>query len=310
MTQATETPMDSRSRSGRRPGPAGFTLIELLVVVAVISVLISLLLPAIQSSREVARRTQCTNNMLQLGTAISNYASSNRFFPPGVVNDKGPISNAPVGYHFGWAARILPFMERGTTYNQFNFSFGVYDASNETAQQVSIQTFMCPSNGSRGPTNYAGCHHDVEAPIDVNNHGVFFLNSRIGYDDLVDGPPYTILVGETSRSFISGSWAVGTAATLRNTGWGVNNSIDPFAKLKSGGQGGKSAFNATVLQSLIDSGELAVDGVGGFSSQHPNGANFLFGDGSVRMLKQKINPEVFRSLGHRNDGNLIDDDAY
>ncbi|WP_076349555.1 DUF1559 domain-containing protein [Paludisphaera borealis] len=301
--------MDSTSPRGRRSSrSSGFTLIELLVVVAVIAVLIALLLPAIQSSREVARRTQCTNNLLQLGTAISNYASSNRVFPPGVVNDKGPISNVPAGYHFGWAARILPFMERGTTYNQFNFSFGVYHASNDTAQQISIQTFMCPSNGFRGASNYAGCHHDVEAPIDVDNHGVFFLNSRIGYDDLVDGPAYTILLGEFSRAITSSSWAVGTSATLRNTGWGVNGGNDPFARLKPAG--GKLMFDTTVIQNMIDSGELAAEVVGGFSSQHPGGANFLFGDGSVRMLKNKIRPDVLRSLGHRSDGNLIDDDAY
>jgi prepilin-type N-terminal cleavage/methylation domain-containing protein len=133
MTPATER--------GSRPRRA-FTLIELLVVVAVISVLIALLLPAIQSSREVARRLQCSNNLLQIGTAIGNYASSNKVFPPGVVNDKGPISNAPVGYHFGWGARILPFIEKGTIYNQFNFKLSVYDLSNATAQQISISTYM------------------------------------------------------------------------------------------------------------------------------------------------------------------------
>ena len=293
---------------------AGFTLIELLVVVAVISVLISLLLPAIQSSREAARRTQCVNNLYQLGTAIGNYASSNRVFPPGVVNEKGPISNAPVGYHFGWAARILPFIERGTTYNQFNFHFSVYDPRNETAQQISIQSFMCPSNPSSGATNYAGCHNDVESPIDVDDHGVFFLNSRIGYDDITDGPAFTILIGETTGPMSFGSWAVGTSATLRNTGWGVNNKADPFSAIKPppgyGRVGARRMFDASVLMSLIESGELDDEIVGGFASYHPGGANFLFGDGTVRLLKNRIADDVLRSLGHRADGNLIDGDAY
>jgi prepilin-type N-terminal cleavage/methylation domain-containing protein/prepilin-type processing-associated H-X9-DG protein len=292
--------------------PAGFTLIELLVVVAVIAVLISLLLPAIQSSREVARRTQCVNNLYQLGTAIGNYTSSNRVFPPGVVNETGPVTNSPVGYHFGWAARILPFIERGTTYNQFNFQFSVYDSRNDTAQQITIQSFLCPSNGVRGSINYAGCHHDVEAPIDVDNHGVFFLNSRIGYDDVTDGPAFTILAGESADTMSVGSWAVGTSATLRNTGWGVNNGADPFSKLTTLRPSGQArpALDPTLLMSLIESGELADDLVGGFASRHPGGANFLFGDGAVRLLKNRIAPDVFRSLGHRADGNLIDGDAY
>jgi prepilin-type N-terminal cleavage/methylation domain-containing protein/prepilin-type processing-associated H-X9-DG protein len=313
MTQATETTMKSISHRLRRPASSGFTMIELLVVVAVIAVLIALLLPAIQSAREIARWTQCTNNLLQLGTAIGNYASSNKVFPPGVVNEKGPISNVPSGYHFGWAARILPFIEQGTTYNRLNFSFGVYAPANTTAQQITVQTFLCPSTALRGVINYAGCHHDVEAPIDVDNHGVFFLNSRIGYDDLVDGPAYTILVGETSRSAAVGSWAVGTSITLRNTGWGVNNSnADPFTSLTPPPPpaGVHRIFDPSVLQSLIDSGQFNHELVGGFSSQHSSGANSLFGDGSVRLLKNKIRPEVLRSLGHRSDGNLIDSDAY
>ncbi len=295
-----------------RKTPGGFTLIELLVVVAVIAILISLLLPAIQSAREIARRTQCVNNLYQLGTAIGNYESSNRVFPPGVVNETGPISNTPVGYHFGWAARILPFIERGTTYNQFNFHFSVYDARNDTAQQIAIGSFLCPSNGVRGAMNYAGCHNDVESPIDADDHGVFFLNSRIGRDDLTDGPAFTILIGETADSMSVGSWAVGTSATLRNTGWGVNDGADPYArlaKLRPPNQG-KSALAPTILMSMIESGELADEMVGGYASRHPGGANFLFGDGAVRLLKNRISPEVLRSLGHRADGNLIDADAY
>src|SRR5438445_10225759 len=101
----------------RRPA---FTMIELLVVIAIIAILIGILLPAVQSAREMARRVQCTNNLLQLGIALGNYASTHGVLPPGVVNDKGPILNRPQGYHHGWAVQILPFIERGNVYRRFD----------------------------------------------------------------------------------------------------------------------------------------------------------------------------------------------
>src|SRR5271168_763313 len=101
----------------RRPG---FTLIELLTVVAIIAVLITLLLPAVQSAREAARRTQCHNNLLQLGIAVGNYASTHEVLPPGVVNEKRPIQNIPQGYQFGWTVQILPFLEQGNLYRRFD----------------------------------------------------------------------------------------------------------------------------------------------------------------------------------------------
>src|SRR5437588_8984077 len=164
----------------RRPA---FTMIELLVVIAIIATLIGILLPAIQSAREVARRTYCTNNLLQLGIALGNYTSTHRVLPPGVVNDKGPILNLPQGYHYGWAVQLLPFIEQRNIYRRFDFRQGVYEPSNETARNLRIWTFLCPSSSRPGPMNYAGCHHDVEAPIDADNQGVLFLNSHVRYDD-------------------------------------------------------------------------------------------------------------------------------
>ena len=89
----------------------GFTLIELLVVISIIAVLISLLLPAVQSAREAARRAQCLNNLMQLAIALQNYESSHEMFPPGVVSETGPVLDQPTGYHFGWLVRILPYCE-------------------------------------------------------------------------------------------------------------------------------------------------------------------------------------------------------
>ena len=91
----------------RRPG---FTLIEMMIGVSIIVVLIALLLPAIQAAREAARRAQCANNLMQLGIAMGSYISTHSVFPPGVVNDTGPIRNLPEGYHHSWVVQILPFI--------------------------------------------------------------------------------------------------------------------------------------------------------------------------------------------------------
>ena len=295
-------------------GRKAFTIIELFFVITIIAVLISLLLPAIQSSREIARRLQCSKNLMQIGLALGNYASTHKVFPPGVVNDKGPISSLPVGYHYGWAVQILPFLELSNLSREFDFSQSVYDERNHTARDHRINVFFCPSDVRSSLMSYAACHHDVEAPIDANNHGVFFLNSHVSLADIKDGPAYTILVGEfRGSSAPSLGWAVGTRASLRNTGWPINAPepypaptapmVPTFARTPYG-------TDVAEVESMIKDGQIPASYVGGFSSHHQGTANFLFGDGSVRNISQRIETHVYRSLGHRADGNLISGDEF
>jgi prepilin-type N-terminal cleavage/methylation domain-containing protein/prepilin-type processing-associated H-X9-DG protein len=290
---------------GRR---AGFTLIELLTVVGIIAVLIALLLPSVQSAREAARRAQCTSNLLQLGVALGNYASTHQVLPPGVVEPKGPILNVPRGYHMGWAVQVLPFLEQKSRFRSINFRHGVYADENASAFAHQIGVFICPSSGGGG-TNYAGCHHDVEAPIDEGNHGVLYLNSRIAYDDIADGPACTILLGESTNAMMLG-WASGSRDTLRNTGTAINA---PDLSVPAG----TSKFRIPTPEdrreefvSQVEDGIIPLAYVGGFGSRHSFGANFLFCDGSAHYLKESIDPAVFRRLGHRADGQLIGGDQY
>jgi prepilin-type processing-associated H-X9-DG protein len=198
-----------------------------LVVIAIIGILVSLLLPAIQASRESARRAMCTNQISQLILAVHDYEMAHEHYPSGTVNPTGPIRNLPSGHHISWIARILPYLEEQPLYNMLDVSLSAYHFKNDPARQISIELLICPSNPTdEWPyTNYAGCHHDVEAPIDSNNNGVFFLNSRVARDDLKDGAAYTLFLGEKFPDNFDLGWLSGTPSTLRNTGSPFNRSI-------------------------------------------------------------------------------------
>ena len=290
----------------------GFTLIELLVVIAIIAVLVALLLPAVQQSREAARRVQCKNNLMQIGIALHNYEMRHECLPPGSIDPSRPIRNEAKGYHVGWIVQVLPDLDNSSIYQRFNFSVGVYDPANNGPRAVKISSLFCPSNSAAvnqgsAATTYAGCHHDSEAPIDIDNNGVLFLNSRIRYRDIRDGASNTIFVGEHADIDPLG-WASGTRSTLRNTssigvvGTGLRPptpagvGLAPVPPVQApGGQAPPAAAKDA---------DAALVEVGGFGSMHAGGAQFVLGDGSVRFINQSINPSTFKNLGNRADGEL------
>ena len=213
----------AKRRRGQSKGSSvcGFTLVELLVVIAIIGILVALLLPAVQAAREAARRASCTNNIVQLILAVNQYEMAHSVYPPGTIEAKGPIQNVANGYHHGWITQILPYIEQRNAYLHIDRSVGVYHKKNVKVRDLGIDILKCPSFGggnTSGYSNYAGLHHDMEAPIDVTNNGIFFLNSKVRLDDVLDGPSQTIFIGEKINQAGDLGWMSGTNSSLRNTG--------------------------------------------------------------------------------------------
>ncbi|MBI1248461.1 DUF1559 domain-containing protein [bacterium] len=213
-----------------------FTLVELLVVIAIIGVLIALLLPAVQQAREAARRMSCTNKLAQLILAIHNYESAFNVFPAGSVNDKGPIRNAPKGYHHNWISAILPYAGDNTTYQHIDFSKSVYDKAQNGPRKLYLDLLSCPSsiasraNQQVGISGYAAIHNHCELPIDTTNTGAFILNKALPQNAFSDGLSFTLFLSETQGKAPTSNlgWMSGTRATLRNTGTQPNRAILPL----------------------------------------------------------------------------------
>jgi prepilin-type processing-associated H-X9-DG protein len=297
-------------RSPARRGP-GFTLIEILVIISIVGVLASLLLPAIQQCREAARRSACINNLGQIAVALQQYQNVHDVLPPGVVNATGPILNLPRGYHHGWMLQILPFMDEGPVARCFDDAIDLYAPEHGTARSPVIASFLCPSDGGVilssdrvAQGNYAGCHNDLETPIGANDHGVFFLNSRVGYEDVPDGSATTIFVGEKLRFGQDLGWASGTRATLRNTGFRPNSPDVLYGTKPIMPWDDDDPDSTEPPARPFDPDPTNPGLVGGFSSRHNGGANFAFGDSSVRFIREGIDPRILRGLANRADGNL------
>jgi prepilin-type N-terminal cleavage/methylation domain-containing protein len=276
----------------------GFTLVELLVVIAIIGVLVALLLPAVQAAREAARRASCLNNVNQLSLSLHNYEFHHEALPPGSTNPDGPIRNEPQGIEVGWIVKVLPYLEQQAMWRKFDQAAGAYAPQNAQIRAAEMKAIQCPSEPhdflnesktvARG--SYAGCHHDVEAPIDKDNHGLLFLNSNIRYSDIYDGSSNTILVGEALTYPDELGWVSGTRATLRNTS--VIERSRPRAQIEAD----KNKPAAEQPSSTF---------VGGFGSYHPGIANFAFADGATRAISEDIDKEILHQLGHRSDGEIV-----
>ena len=297
-------------RQTRQTGhPRGFTLIELLVVIAIISIMAAMLLPAVQKSRAAARRTQCSNNLRQIGLALHNYHEIHNCFPPGTV-EAGLRGTAPTEPAWAWGVMILPQLEATPLYRQLNpkqQTLAQVLANQVDLAQKVLPVFVCPEDSSPqlnthrmfGTQEIAKSNYVASAPnatvwdpskpgpFGFINRGVFTGDSNVRISDIRDGTASTFLIGE--RRFVDeGHASVWAGAIFRDpdvipqatqeTPYG-----SAFVQMQTG-----RMLNAPLGSS--GSGSSAVTPIArwAFSSEHSGGAQFLMADGTVRFISETI----------------------
>ena len=245
---------------------------------------------------------------MQLGLALHDYHLAHRVFPPGSVNLTGPIDNGKAGYKHGWVIQLLPFMDEVNLSNAIDPHLGVYEQTQIDVERMSPDGLRCPSSSKpQGESwgDYAGCHHDSEAPINGDDNGMLYLNSCVRLDDVADGQQYTLFAGEI-HDF--GQWAVGSRMSLRNTGTRID-CLTQMQNLRKPGltqpiDESAPGFAAGVAPPAAAEPDPRTS-VGGFGSFHSGGANFLLVDGSVRLIGTSVDSGIYQRLGSRRDGQVI-----
>jgi len=271
----------------------GFTLVEMLVTIAIIGVLITISLPAISGVRESARQAQCNLRLAKIGQAVEDYVGANGALPAGTRDPAGPIHNVPNGLHQSWTGALLPYLDQPAAAAHLDSDVSVYDPKNAQVRHFALVDLTCPSappsSAAWPQSNYAGCHHDREAPIDADNNGLLFRNSAVAYEQITDGRGYTLLIGEKRSDASDLGWISGTRATLRNVGEALMTDADALAAAAAG----PAAPRPDTY-------------VGGFGSHHSGSVLFLLADGSTRTLSVDMDPQQLQLLANRADGQLIE----
>ena len=313
----------------------GFTLIELLVVIAIIAILISLLLPAVQQAREAARRTQCKNNLKQLGLALHNYESSHTVFPPSRIGPDVEIydNTGNDSAYQSWTTMLLPYIDQGNLGNAINYEQAWSSAANRTAVSTQLLAFICPSapGSNRNDPHWVkgaasgdyGSINEVKKkvytnvlgladPGDSGRAGVLAKESKNKIRDITDGTSNTIMLAEAA-----GQPEVYTARGKMNA-----TTVAAYQDDKVASVGGTYAaqdgtgwadpdcgfsINGATADGLDVYGPYMVNriNVSEVYSFHTGGAQVVLADGSVRFLSENIDTKLFVALCTRANGEVV-----
>ena len=328
----------------RRPG---MTLVELLVVIFIIGLLVALLLPAVQAARESGRRASCHNNLKQIGLGLLQYELDRKHFPPGHTQSRSnilpddfgqpdPPREAPM-YYVSWLGRILPYVEQGSLWQHVRPDQSAWahpqgrlpDGTFINGARIAL--YRCPSGssmesinipaGAAGPgepafecalTEYFGVNgtDQFQGPeptrFDSRRAGMLYVNSQVRMAQVTDGTTNTLFVGERPPAYEGylGWWFAGAGPYPWFGAGDVvlgSNEVIPDANLACSPGGPTSWFR---------DGKGEADDVRAwhFWSMHPGGANFVFVDGSVRLISYNVDQTVFTALATRAGGETINGD--
>jgi prepilin-type N-terminal cleavage/methylation domain-containing protein/prepilin-type processing-associated H-X9-DG protein len=315
-----------------RPQRAAFTLIELLVVITIIGILIALLLPAVQTAREAARRAQCINNLKQLGLALLNYETAARMFPPGRVGccNTGVApgkecqgANASQILATSGFVMILPYLEQQNVYNSFNFRDGpwklgstTWRAANKTAVETRLAVYRCPSDTAGDAYSAGDTLHSPHYPLagtvtpTIGSYALSLGTLGPGTDQYKHkyentgtfvyrrSQPVAKIRDGLNCTFLAGEVIDGDKLDTQNV-WSMAVHFTHSLRTTA------NPLNTTLRKNGVthDFGDFNADGA--FASRHPGGANFVYGDGHVGFVNEQINLTTYRALSTRAGGEVI-----
>jgi prepilin-type N-terminal cleavage/methylation domain-containing protein/prepilin-type processing-associated H-X9-DG protein len=308
-----------------------FTLIELLVVIAIVGMLVAMLLPAVQAAREAARRTQCSNNLRQLGLAVHNFADVKKHFPSSIR----PAGLTPLPRISG-IVQLLPYFEEVNALRAYDLSKNWHDAANRSIVSRPIPILLCPSSPSPdrldGLPEGSPWRPDVAATtdysptinvdkrlkdaglVDQDGKGLLPKNEKPRIRDVTDGLSHTIMFAESAGrpSLYRNGKQIGDLSSNRVNGGGWPRPASDFSVDGSSYDGasfpGPCAVNCTNGEDFANGAfphpYYGTEGTGETYSFHAGGANVVFGDGSVRAINGDINIREFARLVTRAGGEV------
>ncbi len=322
----------------------GFTLVELLVVIAIIGILVALLLPAVQAAREAARRTQCKNNLKQIGLATLNYESTTKQLPAAQIrvdlNNNGMLEDNEI--LFGWIPQIMPYSEEGTAFEKLNLKRIWTDPVNQIGVSVVIDSLLCPSTpnperqipiGATGATAAASdyaIHGSISPQLANSASGGQLLPATVSSDllgsmvperptplrKITDGTTHTLLVVEDAgrpEFWVNGALQTGDWTSSGCDNPGVTGGLtqggawaDPNSNIPLHG------FTGADLASLSCTGSTPFNVTNNSEaySFHNGGVQGCMVDGSVQFFPDDIDLAVYAALITRAAGEVIPGDAF